>query len=107
MRDYWAPDDAFFDFLRDEQAVNAMLRHIGGKSVADANVGATAKVQKKSSGTASPERGAPKSVARRPGQKRRRFSGNFFLGEGFPPYAFGAPFAGGDAQAAHPRSPAA
>ncbi len=47
MRDYWEADDAFFDLLRDKGAVNAMLRHIGGKAVADANVTATTKVQKK------------------------------------------------------------
>ena len=47
MRDYWEADDAFFDLLRDKEAVNAMLRHIGGKRVADANVTATTKVQKK------------------------------------------------------------
>ena len=47
MTDYWEPDDAFFDLLRDKAAVNAMLRHIGGKAVADANVTATTKVQKK------------------------------------------------------------
>ena len=47
MRDYWQADDAFFDLLRDRAAVNAMLRHIGGKRVADANVTATTKVQKK------------------------------------------------------------
>ena len=29
---------SFFDLLRDKAAVNAMLRHIGGKRVADANV---------------------------------------------------------------------
>ena len=47
MTDYWEADDAFFDLLRDKAAVNAMLRHIGGKAVADANVTATTKVQKK------------------------------------------------------------
>ena len=47
MRDYWEPEDAFFDLLRNKAAVNAMLRHIGGKAVADANVTATTKVQKK------------------------------------------------------------
>ena len=47
MRDYWEADDAFFDLLRDKPAVNAMVRHIGGKRVADANVTATTKVQKK------------------------------------------------------------
>lgn len=47
MRDYWEADDAFFDLLRDKAAVNAMVRHVGGKAVADANVSATTKVQKK------------------------------------------------------------
>ena len=47
MRDYWQAEEAFFDVLRDKAAVNAMLRHIGGKQVADANVTATTKVQKK------------------------------------------------------------
>ena len=47
MRDYWQADEAFFDLLRDKAAVNALLRHIGGKRVADANVTATTKIQKK------------------------------------------------------------
>lgn len=47
MRDYWEPDDAFFDLLRDKAAINAMVRHIGGKRVADSNVTTTAKTQKK------------------------------------------------------------
>ncbi len=47
MRETWQPDDAFFDLVRDKSAINAMLRHIGGKTVADANISATVKVQKK------------------------------------------------------------
>ncbi len=47
MRDYWQPDEAFFDLLRNKSAVNAMVRHIGGKRVADGNVTATTKAQKK------------------------------------------------------------
>jgi len=47
MLDVWEPDNAFFDLLRDKAAINAMLRHIGGKAIADANVSAAAKVQKK------------------------------------------------------------
>ena len=46
MADYWEPDDAFFDLLRDKAAINAMLREVGGKHTADANLSATAKVQK-------------------------------------------------------------
>ncbi len=46
MRKCWQPDDAFFALLRDKAAINAMLKHIGGKHVADSNVSATAKVQK-------------------------------------------------------------
>ena len=47
MCDYWQPDDAFFDLLRDKAAINAMLRHIGGKRIANGNVSGTTKVQKK------------------------------------------------------------
>lgn len=43
----WEPDDAFFELVRDKAAINAMLKHIGGKAVADGNVSATAKLQKK------------------------------------------------------------
>ena len=43
----WEPDDAFFELIRDKAAINAMLKHVGGKAVADGNVSATAKVQKK------------------------------------------------------------
>ncbi len=46
MGECWQPDDAFFALLRDKAAINAMLKHIGGKHVADSNVSATAKVQK-------------------------------------------------------------
>lgn len=47
MGTVWEPDDAFFDLIRDKAAINAMLKHIGGKAVADGNVSATANVQKK------------------------------------------------------------
>ena len=47
MGELWESDDAFFDLIRDKTAINAMLKHIGGKAVADGNVSATAKVQKK------------------------------------------------------------
>jgi len=46
MADYWQPDETFFSLLRDKASINAMLRHIGDKTVADGNVAATAKVQK-------------------------------------------------------------
>ena len=46
MRDYWEPDDAFFELLRDRQAVNATIRHIGDKRTADSHITATTKVQK-------------------------------------------------------------
>ncbi|MEO1168743.1 MAG: ParB/RepB/Spo0J family partition protein [Pseudomonadota bacterium] len=42
----YEPDEALFDLIRSKPLVNAMLADIGGKSVADANVSATAKVQK-------------------------------------------------------------
>ena len=47
MADHWKPDQIFLDLLRDKEAINAMLKHIGGKRVADGNISATAKVQKK------------------------------------------------------------
>lgn len=46
MRKYWSPDQTFFDLLRDKEAINGIVRQVGGKGVADANVAATAKVQK-------------------------------------------------------------
>lgn len=46
MIEVWTPDDAFFALLRDKEAINGMLKHIGGKAVADGNIASTAKVQK-------------------------------------------------------------
>ncbi|MEO0419456.1 MAG: ParB/RepB/Spo0J family partition protein [Pseudomonadota bacterium] len=46
MAGSYAPDEAFFDLIRSKPLLNAMLADIGGKTVADANVSATAKVQK-------------------------------------------------------------
>ena len=42
----YTPDEAFFDLVRSKLVAGAMLAEIGGKAVADANVSATAKVQK-------------------------------------------------------------
>ncbi len=47
MGEYWQVDEIFLDLHRDKEAINAMLKHIGGKRVADGNISATAKVQKK------------------------------------------------------------
>ena len=44
--DYWTPDDAFFAILRDKPTINAMVKDIAGKSVADGAVTDTAKQQK-------------------------------------------------------------
>ena len=41
--DYWAPDAAFFDILRDKPTINAMIKEIAGKSCADGAVTDTAK----------------------------------------------------------------
>ena len=46
MASVWQPDETFFDLMRDKQAINAMLKDIGGKPVADGNISATAKAQK-------------------------------------------------------------
>jgi len=47
MAKSWQVDETFLDLARDKEAINAMLKHIGGKRVADGNISATAKVQKK------------------------------------------------------------
>ena len=46
MGGWWTPDNAFYDLLRDKQMINAMLKEIASKAVADGNVTSTAKVQK-------------------------------------------------------------
>ncbi|ODU67914.1 MAG: chromosome partitioning protein ParB [Sphingomonas sp. 66-10] len=46
MGSLWTADDAFFDFVRDRQVANAMLREVAGKKVADANVAEKVKTQK-------------------------------------------------------------
>jgi len=43
---FWAPDDAFFDLMRDRETVNAMLKEVGGKKVADGNLTEKVKTQK-------------------------------------------------------------
>ncbi|MDG4882020.1 ParB/RepB/Spo0J family partition protein [Mesorhizobium sp. WSM4884] len=47
MGDYWQPDDAFFELLRDKEVANEMLADIGGRLVADGNVSEKVKTQKK------------------------------------------------------------
>ncbi|MBM1556229.1 ParB/RepB/Spo0J family partition protein [Sulfitobacter mediterraneus] len=47
MGDHWSPDQTFFDLFRDKQAINGMLKEVGGKATADAHIASTAKVQKK------------------------------------------------------------
>lgn len=47
MRQWWTPDEAFFDLLRDKEAINAMLSEVAGAVTANAHVASTAKVQKK------------------------------------------------------------
>jgi len=46
MAALWSPDQAFFDLIRDREAVNAMLREVGGKKVADGNLAEKVKTQK-------------------------------------------------------------
>ena len=43
---FWSPDDAFFDLIRDRETVNAMLKEVGGKKVADGNLTEKVKTQK-------------------------------------------------------------
>lgn len=44
--DFWSPDEAFFDLIRDREAINGILREVGGKKVADGNVSEKVKTQK-------------------------------------------------------------
>lgn len=46
MSNHWTPDETFFDLLRDKQAINAIVKQVGGKVVADAHITSTAKTQK-------------------------------------------------------------
>jgi len=46
MTQLWTPDEAFFDLIRDRQVVNAMLREVGGKRIADGNIAEKVKTQK-------------------------------------------------------------
>ncbi len=46
MRDWWTPDDCFFDLIRDKAVLTAMVAEIGGKAAANGNIAATGKVQK-------------------------------------------------------------
>lgn len=46
MAQVWSPDQAFFDLIRDREAINAMLKEVGGKKVADGNLTEKVKTQK-------------------------------------------------------------
>lgn len=46
MSDYWKPEPAFFDLLRDKRAINAMVADIGTTSLAESCVTEIAKAQK-------------------------------------------------------------
>ncbi len=46
MAETWEPDAAFFDLLKDKTVINAMVKQVAGKRVADGNLTATGKVQK-------------------------------------------------------------
>lgn len=46
MGQFWSPDEAFFDGIKDREAINAMLREVGGKKVADGNLTEKVRTQK-------------------------------------------------------------
>jgi len=46
MGDFWRPDEAFFDGIKDRETINAMLKEVGGKKVADGNVSEKVRTQK-------------------------------------------------------------
>jgi len=47
MKNWWTPDQTFFDLLRDKEAITSILREVAGDMTADAHMASTAKVQKK------------------------------------------------------------
>jgi ParB family chromosome partitioning protein len=55
VRDHWAPDQVFFDLLRDRATVNAMLAELAGKKTADSKVSAKLKDQRIALATAAAE----------------------------------------------------
>jgi len=46
MDQWWAPDETFFELLRDKEAINAMLAEVAGKQTASIHLSETAKTQK-------------------------------------------------------------
>jgi ParB family chromosome partitioning protein len=46
MDQWWSPDEAFFELLRDKEAINAMLAEVAGKQTASIHLAETAKTQK-------------------------------------------------------------
>lgn len=46
MQRFWRPDPAFFDLIRDREAINALLKEVGGKKAADGNLTEKVKTQK-------------------------------------------------------------
>jgi len=42
----WRPDAVFFDLIRDRETINAMLREVGGRKVAEGNLTERIKTQK-------------------------------------------------------------
>lgn len=46
MAAFWSPDETFLSLMRDKEVINAMLGEVAGKSVAEGNLTATAKIQK-------------------------------------------------------------
>ncbi|MCM8731989.1 ParB/RepB/Spo0J family partition protein [Hephaestia sp. GCM10023244] len=46
MSAWWSPDPVFFDLIRDRPVANALLKEVGGKRIADANLSGKVKTQK-------------------------------------------------------------
>ncbi len=46
MGEFWSPDEAFFEGIKDRETINAMLKEVGGKRVADGNVSEKVRTQK-------------------------------------------------------------
>jgi ParB family chromosome partitioning protein len=55
IRDHWAPDQTFFDLMRDRASVNTMLSEVAGKKTADKLVSAKLKDQRNALAAAAAE----------------------------------------------------
>jgi ParB family chromosome partitioning protein len=67
LSEFWQPDEAFFDLLRDRRVINAMVADIGSPTLAETCAADTAKAQKMVIGNRIMGEGCPANPEWRPG----------------------------------------